>query len=245
MKRIIMMIVVLLSPAVVSAAGSSVPLDKANYDLTDKASLQNGAKLFTEFCMGCHGLKYHRYQRTFDDLAIPYDLGQEYLQITGDKVGDHMVNAMPSADGAQWFGAAVPDLTLVSRVRGADWIYTYLRSFYADANRPFGVNNTVFPDVGMPHVLEPLQGLPTKTYEMRLVDGSEKSVYVGLKSDGSGQLSAAEYDAAVLDLVNYLVYTGEPTRLESEAIGRGVLVFILIFFVLVYLLKKDYWREVH
>ena len=221
MKKIIILLVAMIAPSVVLAAGSSVPLDKANYDLSDKASLQNGAKLFVNYCMGCHGQQYQRYQRMFDDLEIPYDLGQEYLQITGEKVGDHMKNAMPSADGAQWFGAAVPDLTLVARVRGADWIYTYLRSFYADPSRPFGVNNSVFPEVGMPHVLEPLQGLPKKSYETRLVDGEQKSVYVGLKADGSGQLSAAEYDKAVLDLVNYLVYTGEPTRLESEAIGRG------------------------
>jgi ubiquinol-cytochrome c reductase cytochrome c1 subunit len=245
MRKIITMIAVLLAPTIVLAAGSSVPLDKANYDLTDKASLQTGAQLFINYCAGCHGQQYQRYQRTFDDLQIPYDLGQQYLQITGEKVGEHMVNAMPSDDGAQWFGAAVPDLTLVARVRGADWLYTYLRSFYADPNRPFGVNNSVFPDVGMPHVLEPLQGLPAKTYETRLVDGQETPVYVGLKTDGSGQLSTAEYDAAVLDLVNYLVYTGEPTRLESEAIGRGVLIFILVFFVLAYLLKKEYWRDVH
>lgn len=245
MKKIITFLALLMAPSILFAAGSGVPLDKANYDLSDKASLQNGAKLFINYCMGCHGQQYQRYQRMFDDLDIPYDLGQEYLQVTGDKVGEHMKNAMPSADGAQWFGAAVPDLTLVARVRGADWIYTYLRSFYEDSSRPFGVNNTVFPDVGMPHVLEPLQGVPRKTFENRLIDGQQSPVYVGLKSDGSGQLSSAEYDQAILDLVNYLVYTGEPTRLESEAIGRVVIIFILVFLVLAFLLKKEYWRDVH
>ncbi len=245
MTKFMFVIVCLTHCFTVMAAGSNVPLDKANYDLTDQASLQKGAQIYVNYCLGCHGQQYQRYQRTFDDLGIPYDLGQAYLQVTGDKVGEHMISAMPTADGAQWFGAAVPDLTLVARVRGADWIYTYLRSFYADPTRTFGVNNSVFPDVGMPHVLEPLQGLPKKTYESRLIDGQFKDLYVGLKTDGSGKLSSAEYDAAVLDLVNYLVYTGEPTRLESEAIGRGVLVFILVFFVLAYLLKKEYWRDIH
>ena len=152
---------------------------------------------------------------------------------------------MPSESAAKWFGAPPPDLTLVARVRGADWLYTYLRTFYVDESRPFGVNNLVFPEVGMPHVLQELQGVPRKTTEQHMVDGEMVDRYVGIKSDGTGELSPEEYDSAVLDLVNYLVYTGEPSRLESESIGRWVLVFLLVFFVLIYLLKKDYWRDVH
>jgi len=244
MKKIIFVLCLML-PMSVMAAGGNVHLDKAEYDLTDKASLQTGAQLFMNYCLGCHQTQYQRYQRTFEDLDIPLELGQANLQFTGEKPGDHIKNAMPSESGAKWFGAPPPDLTLVARVRGADWIYTYLRTFYADENTTFGVNNLVFPDVGMPHVLQELQGLPSRTSEKMLVDGEMVDRYVGIKADGSGELSAAEYDSAVLDLVNYLVYIGEPSRLESENIGRWVMIFLLVLLVLVYLLKKDYWRDVH
>ncbi|MGK0268921.1 MAG: ubiquinol-cytochrome c reductase cytochrome c1 subunit [Paraglaciecola sp.] len=244
MKKIIFVLCLML-PLGVMAAGGNVHLDKAEYDLTDKASLQTGAQLFMNYCLGCHQTQYQRYQRTFEDLDIPLELGQANLQFTGDKPGDHIKNAMPSESGAKWFGAPPPDLTLVARVRGADWIYTYLRTFYADENTTFGVNNLVFPDVGMPHVLQELQGLPSRTSEKMLVDGEMVDRYVGIKADGSGELSATEYDTAVLDLVNYLVYIGEPSRLESENIGRWVMIFLLVLLVLVYLLKKDYWRDVH
>lgn len=244
MKKLIFVLSLLL-PIGAFAAVSNVPLDKANYDLTDKASLQTGAQLFMNYCLGCHQTQYQRYQRTFEDLDIPLALGQEYLQFTGEKPGEHIKNAMPTESGAKWFGAPPPDLTLVARVRGADWLYTYLRTFYADDSATFGVNNLVFPNVGMPHVLQELQGVARKTNEKMLVDGEMVDRYVGLKADGSGELNAAEYDKAVLDLVNYLVYIGEPSRLESESIGRWVMVFLLVLLVLVYLLKKEYWRDVH
>lgn len=244
MKKIIFVLSLLL-PMSVMAAGGNVHLDEAEYDLTDKASLQTGAKLFMNYCLGCHQTQYQRYQRTFDDLGIPLELGSANLQFTGEKPGEHIKNAMPSESAAKWFGAPPPDLTLVARVRGADWIYTYLRSFYTDDSRPFGVNNLVFPEVGMPHVLQELQGVPSKTTEQVLIDGEMVERYVGLKTDGSGELNTAEYDKAVLDLVNYLVYIGEPSRLQSEDIGRWVMIFLLVLLVLVYLLKKDYWRDVH
>lgn len=244
MKRILASILVLL-PSLVFAAGSGYPLDKANYDLTDKASLQSGLRNFMNYCAGCHNMQYQRYQRSFADLGIPDELGAEYLQFTGDKVTDHMKSAMPVEGAKKWFGAPPPDLTLVARVRGADWLYTYLRTFYEDPSKPFGVNNKVFPDVGMPHVLQELQGLPRITHEKRMVDGTMQDRYVGIKSDGKGELSPSEYDAFVLDLVNYLVYVAEPVQLERQKMGKGILVFILVFFVFAYLLKKEYWREVH
>jgi ubiquinol-cytochrome c reductase cytochrome c1 subunit len=244
MKKIILALSLLLSTGVM-AAGSNVQLDTAEYDLTDKASLQSGAQMFMNYCLGCHQTQYQRYQRTFDDLDIPLEIGQANLMFTGEKPGDHIKNAMPSESAAKWFGAPPPDLTLVARVRGADWIYTYLRTFYVDDSRPFGVNNLVFPEVGMPHVLQELQGIPSRTSEKMLVDGEMVDRYVGIKADGSGELSAAEFDTAILNLVNYLVYIGEPSRLQSEDIGRWVLIFLLVLLVLVYLLKKDYWRDVH
>ncbi|CAD5290620.1 cytochrome c1 [Alteromonas sp. KS69] len=232
-------------PGVALAAGGSVHLDKAPIDLTDKASLQRGAQLFMNYCLGCHSMKYQRYQRTFADLGIPDELGQENLQFTGEKVADYITRAMPEDAAAGWFGAAPPDLTLVARVRGEDWIYTYLRSFYVDESRPFGVNNKVFPEVGMPHVLQPLQGTPTEMHEEVMVDGEMVEQYVGIKSDGTGSMSPDEYDQAVADIVNFLEYTGEPAKLDSHRIGKWVLIFIAVLFVFVYLLKKEYWREVH
>ena len=244
MRKLIVLLTLLVSVGALANSGEA-HLDKANYDLTDKASLQNGMKLFNNYCLGCHQMQYQRYQRAFADLDIPTDLGSENLMFTQEKPGEHINNAMPAESAANWFGAPPPDLTLVARVRGADWIYTYLRSFYADESRPFGVNNLVFPEVAMPHVLQELQGLPRKTTEQHMVDGEMVERYVGLKSDGTGYMTPEEYDGAVLDLVNYLVYTGEPTRLESENIGRYVMLFLLLLLVLVYLLKKDYWRDVH
>ncbi|TRY31900.1 cytochrome c1 [Aliiglaciecola sp. M165] len=244
MKKLTFVLSFLFS-GMVFAAGPSIPLDKADIDLTDKASLQSGAMLFNNYCLGCHNMQYQRYERSFKDLGIPNELGQEYLQFTGEKVSDHIKSAIPGDDAATWFGAPPPDLTLVGRVRGADWLYTYLRTFYVDESKTFGVNNEVFPNVGMPHVLEELQGTPRQTYEERMVDGEMKQVYVGIKTDGNGELSPEEYDKAVLDLVNYLVYVGEPGRLKLESIGRWVIAFIVVLFFFVYLLKKEYWRDVH
>lgn len=244
MRKLICVLALLL-PGMALAAGGNVHLDKANYDLSDKASLQRGAKLFMNYCLGCHGQQYQRYQRTFNDLGIPEELAEENLQFTGEKISDYIERSMPSESAAQWFGAAPPDLTLVARVRGADWIYTYLRSFYVDESRPFGVNNTVFPEVGMPHVLQPLQGTPRMVEEEALVDGETVTRHAGIKTDGDGSMTTEEYDQAILDLVNYLEYTGEPFRLQSEAIGKWVLIFILVLFIFVFMLKKEFWRDVH
>lgn len=226
------------------AADPTVPLDKANVDLHDKASLQRGAQLFMNYCLGCHSMQYQRYNRTFRDLEIPEELGVENLQFTGEKVGDLITNAMATEDAGNWFGTAAPDLTLVARVRGADWIYTYLRSFYVDESRPFGVNNAVFPNVGMPHVLEELQGIPRKTTEQRMIDGEMQDVYVGIKTDGSGMLTDAEYDQAALDLTSFLVYTGEPMMLQQQRIGWYVFGFLLVFLIFAVLLKREFFKDV-
>jgi len=244
MRKIIIVLMALM-PSLLWASGASVHLEKAPVDLTDISSLQRGTKWFMNYCSGCHSAQYQRYGRVAGDLQIPTELMRENLIFTGAKIGELMENAIPDKDAAKWFGAAPPDLTLVARVRGADWLYTYLRSFYVDESRPFGVNNLVFPSVGMPHVLQELQGVPSKTYETRLVDGESKQVYVGIKTDGSGELSAEEYDQAVADLVNFLVYSGEPVQLERQHLGFWVLGFLVIFFVLSYLLKKEYWRDIH
>jgi ubiquinol-cytochrome c reductase cytochrome c1 subunit len=234
----------LFVPGLAIAAGSSVHLEDPEIDLTDKASLQRGAKTFMNYCLGCHQMQYQRYQATFNDLGIPEELGQKYLQFTGEKVSDYITSPMPAENAATWFGAPPPDLSLVARVRGPEWLYTYFKTFYVDEATTFGVNNQVFPNVGMPHVLEPLQGTPRLAFESKMVDGEMVERPIGIKTDGNGLLNEEEYDTAVRDLVNFLEYTGEPTRLKSESIGRYVLAFIVIFFVFALLLKKEYWRDV-
>ncbi|WP_324031148.1 cytochrome c1 [Aeromonas caviae] len=244
MKRIIFAVLALL-PGLVLASGGGFPLDKAEYDLSDKASLQRGAATFMNYCAGCHSTQYQRYNRVAADIGIPDDLMKENLVFTGAKIGDLMKSAMSEKDAARWFGAPPPDLTLVARVRGADWIYTYLRSFYVDETRPFGVNNAVFPSVGMPHVLEPLQGAPRAEFETHTLDGVEMQQVVSIKSDGNGEMNNEEYDQTVLDLVNFLVYSAEPVQQERERMGFWVLGFIAIFFIFTVLLKKEFWRDVH
>lgn len=234
----------LVSSAAFAAGGGALPY-KADIDQTDKPSLQRGAKLFMNYCLGCHQMQFQRYERTFNDLGIPVEAGLENLVFTKDtKVGEHITNSMKKDDAAKWFGAAPPDLTLEARLRGPDWIYSYLKSFYVDPSRPFGVNNTVFKDVGMPHVLQELQGIPHKVYETQLIDGEEQQVFVGIEADGSGELSADEYDQAVLDITNFMVYVGEPMILERESMGRWALLWCVIFFVFAVLLKKEFWRDV-
>jgi ubiquinol-cytochrome c reductase cytochrome c1 subunit len=233
-------------PSLVFAAGTAVHLDAAENDITDQASLQRGAKLFMNYCFGCHSTQYQRYERVANDLGIPNDLMMDNLVFDPKvKIGQLMENAIPEKNAAKWFGTAPPDLTLVARVRGTDWLYTYLRTFYVDPTRPFGVNNIVFPSVGMPHVLEGLQGIPYPVYETHHVNGEEVQVVVGTESDGSGELSAAEYDNAVRDLVNFLEYSAEPMKLERQAMGWWAMAFILVFTIVVVLLKKEYWRDVH
>lgn len=245
MKKWIVILFAML-PSLAMAAGAKVPLDKANNDLSDQASLQNGAKLFMNYCFACHSTQYQRYERVARDIGIPVELLKENLIFDPEaKVGDLMVSAIPQESAAKWFGAPPPDLTLVARVRGTDWLYTYLRSFYADPSRPFGVNNVVFPSVGMPHVLEELQGIPSPVYETHMVDGEEVTKVVGIETDGTGELNDEEYDNAVRDLVNFLEYSGDPVKLERHALGWWVMGFLVIFTIVVVLLKKEYWRDVH
>lgn len=234
-----------LLPNIVMAAGPSVPLMEANNDLTDQPSLQRGAKLFMNYCLGCHQMQYQRYERTFRDIGIPTEVGLEQLIFDGSKVGSHITNAITKDDAAKWFGAAPPDLTLIARVKSPDYIYTYLKSFYKDESRPFGVNNIVFPSVGMPHVLQELQGLPTPITKEVGEHGHTVTKVIATETDGTGELSVDEYDQAARDLTNFLEYVGEPSRLESEALGIKVIGFLIILFILAFMLKKEYWRDVH
>ncbi|MFY9180591.1 MAG: cytochrome c1 [Venatoribacter sp.] len=250
MRKLFVLIAALL-PTMAMAASSDVKLDKHMTDVSDTASLQRGAQTYMNYCMGCHSLEHARYNRVAKDLNIPEDLMMENLVFADKKFGDLMTNAMRHADGKKWFGATPPDLTLVARVRGSDWLYTYLRSFYADPTRPYGVNNTVFKDVGMPHVLAELQGwqvLGSAQAKVGLDPLTGKEITA--EKDGvlslakAGKLNAEEYDGLVYDLVNFLAYMGEPIALERQRIGWWVLLFLAIFFIPVYFMNKEFWKEV-
>ncbi|MCZ6830409.1 MAG: ubiquinol-cytochrome c reductase [Gammaproteobacteria bacterium] len=254
-------LILLLCILPLKAAGSGGPgvhLDPMQPNLHDKASLQRGARLYMNYCFGCHSLQYSRYERVANDLAIPIELMQANLMFdTDQKVGALMDNAMDKDMAKKWFGATPPDLTLVARARGTDWLYTYLRTFYADPSRPYGVNNKAFPDVGMPHVLLELQGLQECAMGPVAAanDGIRRDPLTGkdiLEGPCSrftiaepGELSPAEYDAAMYDLVNFLAYTGEPAAVERERLGVYVLLFIALFFVFTWLLNREYWKDVH
>ena len=246
MKKQLLAILLLVSPAFALASGSDIHLDHANIDPTNKDSLQRGAKIFVNYCMGCHSAKYQRYNRLARDLGMREEDVMENLMFTGEKTGDQMDIAMTGTMGKKWFGAAPPDLTLVARVRGVDWLYTYLRTFYQDASRPFGVNNQVFDNVGMPNVLWQLQGVQKAVYKTVTDDeGHEHQVLDRLELVEAGTQSAKDFDATVRDLVNFLAYMGEPIKLQRQSLGIKVMLFLLLFFVVAYLLKKEYWKDVH
>jgi len=245
MRALIIASVLFLTPLLAAAAGGSqVPLEKANIDLTDQASLQRGAGYFVNYCMGCHSLQYMRYNRMAEDLGIDELTLRENLIFTDAKPGDLMTISMRAEDGEQWFGTAVPDLTLVTRWRSPDWLYTFLKTFYSDDARPYGVNNLVFPDVGMPHVLSARQGVQRALLEPVAEEGAPPKVK-GLELVQAGSMSPSEFDAMVLDLTNFLTYVGEPVRVERQRLGIYVLLFFGLFFIVAYALKKEYWKDVH
>lgn len=250
MKKIFALIAAFV-PAIALAAGGNVHLDEHRTDLHDTASLQRGAQVFANYCMGCHSMEHARYNRVAKDLGIPEDLMMENLVFADKKFGDLMTIAMRQEDSKKWFGATPPDLTLVARVRRPDWVYTYLRSFYEDPSRPWGVNNVVFKDVGMPNVLADLQGtqkLGTANVKVgydtltgqEITERHDNVLYLAEE----GELSAEEFDKVVYDLVNFMVYMAEPIALERQTIGWWALLFLAIFFVPVYFLNKEYWKDI-
>ena len=228
-----------------TAEENEVILDKAPIDLRDLPSLQRGAQLFMNHCSGCHSLKYVRYSTLAKEIGIVDSKGQvleqavkDNLMFVGDKMSDTIRSAMTKEEGATWFGVAPPDLSLVARARGADWLYTYLRSFYLDPKRPWGVNNKIFPDVAMPDVL----------FNLRQRLQAEETAQASLApfKEAEHQLKINEkYDAAVLDLVNFLCFVGEPVQVFRQRLGIWVLLFLGIFLVFAYLLKREYWKDVH
>jgi ubiquinol-cytochrome c reductase cytochrome c1 subunit len=214
-------------------------------DISDIESLQRGARNFMNYCSGCHSLTYVRYNRLGRDLKIPEsDLAN--LMFTSNKVGDGIVSTMPADDAAEWFGKAPPDLSLIARERGVDYLYSYLTGYYVDDTRPWGVNNLYLPGVAMPHVLASLQGLQKPVYKNEPdASGSAHMVLVGVETLSPGALSAQEYEVFVRDIANFLDYCGEPIKAKRQSLGIFVTLFLLVGFVFAYLLKKEYWKDVH
>ena len=249
------------------AAESAAPLDPFEPNLEDKPSLQRGMRLFVNYCLGCHSLKFQRYERTADDLGIPHAVTLENLVFTGQAIGGLMETAMPLEGAKNWFGAPPPDLTMVDRVRGTTWIYNMLKSFYVDDTRPFGVNNLVFHNIAMPHVLVGLQGVPELDCKGKkpvdilagaghlVSDETGKVVREKVVREencawtrvvpGTGAYSAEEFDQAAKDIANFLHYVGEPGRLERQRLGYWVLGFLALLFVLASALNREYWKNVH
>jgi len=219
---------------------------KANVDLSSKTGLQRGAQVFVNYCVSCHSASFMRYNRMAKDLGLSEESVETNLMFTTDKIGDTMNVAMEPEDSEAWFGVTPPDLSVIARSRGADWLFNFLLSYYVDESKPTGVNNLEFPDTAMPHVLINLQGLQKVNHKIEMGDdGKEHQVFAGFETVVSGTLSERQYEQTVRDLVTFLVYVGEPAKLIRYKVGFWVLVFLSVLWVSAYLMKKEYWKDVH
>jgi ubiquinol-cytochrome c reductase cytochrome c1 subunit len=214
-------------------------------DISNTESLQRGARNFMNYCSGCHSLKYLRYNRMAADLKIPESELVKNLMFTTDKPFDGINSAMPP-DSQDWFGKQPPDLSLMARERGPDYLYSYLKGYYQDKTRIWGVNNLFLPNTAMPHVLADLQGLQKPVFKNEPDEhNSARMVLVDVEAMSAGAMKPEEYDQFVRDIANFLDYAGEPIKDKRQSMGVFVMLFLLVFFVFAYLLKKEYWKDVH
>ena len=227
----------------VALANETAGLQQAGTDLDDKASLQRGAQLFMNNCSGCHSLKYLRYARIGEDLDLTEDEVQQNLNLNGGKIGDHVISPMSAQMGVAAFGKAPPDLSVISRVRGSDWIYTYLKSFYLDESRPVGWNNKLFANASMPNPLWEMQGLQQPVYGKKTATG--EMPVEGFTISQPGTQTPEQFDQTVRDITAFLEYAGEPAAIKRQGIGVWAVLFLAFFTFIAYLLKKEYWRDVH
>jgi len=241
MKKLLL--AVLFAPLGAHAAETGYDLERAPIRANDLVSLQAGARTFVNYCLNCHGAQYMRYNR-LTDLGLTESQIRDNLMLAADKVGETMKASMSVKDGKAWFGVPPPDLSVIARSRGADWLYTYLRTFYRDPKTPNGWNNVVFPNVAMPHALWTLQG----ERRLEIVPRADSAGHVAVEYKWSrlseGSQSAVEYDRTVRDLVNFLVYVGEPSASSRIRIGVVVLFVLGLLFVLAYAMKREYWKDV-
>lgn len=244
-------IALLLAPAFGMAAGGGVTLEAPGNDVADVASLQRGARNFVNYCLACHSAQYIRYNKLRDDLRLTDEQVEDNLMFAARKVDETMTIAMARADAERWFGQAPPDLTLVARSRGTDWLYTFLRTFYVDELSATGVNNLVLPNASMPHVLWDLQGLQQASFSSSTdANGNEidhfgePAYFESFEQVSAGKLTPEEYDQFVRDLVNFLDWAGTPEQLQRRTLGIWVLIFLFVFLIFAYLLKVEIWKDV-
>lgn len=264
MKKLSLLFVAVIIASIIgsganASGGHGAAVDEVHMNMSDKAALQNGAKLFVNYCLSCHSAQYSRYNRVAADLDIPLWQLKENLMFTTEKEGDLMKTTMPSEDAKAWFGVAPPDLTLVARVRSPDWIYTYLRAFYQDESSPSGWNNSLFENVAMPHALYELQGVQRKVgkaeqEEHGAIDAHASPESVGdqkvvgdtiFELEHPGKMTPTEFDKSMTDLTAFLTYLAEPAQLQRHSIGVYTLVFLIILMLLCMVLKAEYWRDIH
>jgi len=238
---IVLGLALVAAPAALAAGGGA--LQPANASLSDRGSLQSGAKLFFNYCSGCHSLSLMRYSRIAEDLGLSEQEVMDNLNFTTAKFGERIPPSMDPEDGKRWFGAAPPDLSLMARARGTDYIFTYLKSFYLDSTRPLGWNNTLFPNASMPNALWELQGLQTAVFAPG--QGGADPVFEKFELHQEGRLSAREFDHAARDIANFLQYAAEPAVFQRMSVGVWVLLFLSVFTLLAWLLKQEYWKDVH
>lgn len=234
----------ILALPVLAVASEEGHLDKAPINLNNHESLQRGARLFVNYCLSCHSANYMRYNRLVD-IGLTEEQIKNNLLFASEKVGDTMKVSMSQVDAKAWFGVVPPDLTVEARARTADWLYTYLRGYYRDESSATGWNNVAFANVGMPHILWELQGQQVLKTEEYVDANGVKTETHRLVLDKPGSMTPAEYDVAVADLVNYLVFMAEPVQMQRKKLGVIVLLFLGLFFVVAYYLKKEFWKDVH
>lgn len=246
-KKILLLAVLTLLPGLALAAGGATLLYKTPHiNETDKAAIQRGARVFVNYCLTCHSAEYMRYKRVADDLGIDEDIMKENLMFASDKIHEGMQVAIEADDAKNWFGVPPPDLSVISRSRGREWLYNYFMTFYVDEKSPVGVNNVTFPDVAMPHVLWELQGWQKPVYDTRKNAKGEDEQYIkSLEVYEAGKQTEQEYAATVRDLVTFMVYMGEPAELQRHRVGFWVLSFLFILLLLSYALKREYWKDIH
>ncbi len=218
---------------------------RADNSVADRASLQRGARDFLNYCNGCHSLKYIRYSRIGEDLEIPQNLLQEFLVPPGQKPTDYIATPMPEADAIDWFGKQPPDLSLIAEEHGTDYLYQYLTTFYVDPSRPTGTNNLALATTAMPDVISQLEGLKRAVFRTVEVNGAQEQVFDHFETVVPGSLTREQYDDFARDIVNFLDYVSEPAQVHRRSIGVWVVLFLLVFTWLAWLLKKEYWKDVH
>ena len=241
-------LMLMLAPVIgMAATAPKMALDAVEISLKDKVSLQRGAQLFVNYCLSCHSAQYMRYNRMAADLDIPEDVVRKNMLLSNQKIGDLMTTTMSQKDAANWFGGvAPPDLSLTGRLRGADWLYNYLRTFYLDETTASGWNNVVFENVAMPHALYELQGLQRAIFKTVTDEqGIESKVLDTFEMVRPGTMTPQEYDEAMRDLTNFMVYVAEPAKMVRVKYGIWVMLFLAVFGALAYALKKEYWRDIH